>query len=66
MHKPQLAQMLAERGLSQPRLADALGLSQASVSRRLAGKTAWKVSELAQLAVLLDTTPARILEAVSE
>jgi predicted transcriptional regulator len=66
MHKPQLAQMLAERGLSQPRLADALGLSQASVSRRLAGKTAWKVTELAQLAVLLDTTPARILEAVSE
>jgi transcriptional regulator with XRE-family HTH domain len=66
MHEPRLSQMLTDRGLTQREVADALGLSQATVSRKVAGRVGWKVSELASVAVLLDVTPAQVLEAVAE
>jgi transcriptional regulator with XRE-family HTH domain len=66
MHEPRLSQMLTDRGLTQREVADALGLSQATVSRKVAGRVGWKVSELASVAVLLGVTPAQVLEAVSD
>jgi transcriptional regulator with XRE-family HTH domain len=66
MHEPRLSQMLTDRGLTQREVADALGLSQATVSRKVAGRVGWKVSELASVAVLLNVTPAQVLEAVSD
>jgi predicted transcriptional regulator len=66
VNEPRLSQMLADRGLTQREVADALGLSQATVSRKVAGRVGWKVSELASVAVLLGVTPAQVLEAVSE
>lgn len=39
--------------VSQTRLAAALGLDQAAVSRRLRGRTAWKASEVRVTAALL-------------
>jgi predicted transcriptional regulator len=66
VNEPRLSQMLTDRGLTQREVADALGLSQATVSRKVAGRVGWKVSELASVAVLLDVTPAQVLEAVSD
>jgi len=61
-----LATMIREAGLTQGMVADALGVTQATVSRKIAGRSAWSVPELAQLAVLLDVTPADVLAAVSD
>jgi transcriptional regulator with XRE-family HTH domain len=66
VNEPRLSQMLTDRGLTQREVADALGLSQATVSRKVAGRVGWKVSELASVAVLLGVTPAQVLEAVSD
>ena len=44
---------LARRLLSQTVLADALGISQSAVSRRLLGTTSWTIAELATVARLL-------------
>jgi predicted transcriptional regulator len=61
-----LAQMLKDAGITQAHIADALGVTQATVSRKISGTSAWKVTELAQLAVMLETTPAKVLNAVSD
>lgn len=61
-----MSDVLRERGVTQQQVADALGLSQAAVSRRLAGRAAWKVREVAQLAVLLDASPADVWHIVAE
>lgn len=53
----------ARRRLTQATLADALGLSQAAVSRRLAGTTPFELDELAVVAPLLDTTPSVLVSA---
>lgn len=45
----------------QTQLAQALGLDQAAVSRRLRGRTAWKASEVRRAAALLGVTVASLL-----
>ena len=61
-----LATMIRDAGLTQEQVADALGVTQATVSRKVAGRSAWSVPELAQLAMLLKVTPADVLAAVSD
>jgi transcriptional regulator with XRE-family HTH domain len=51
--------------ITQQQLADALGLDQASVSRRLRGVTSWKVTEVAVAAELL-SLPVYDLMALDE
>ena len=61
-----LAEKITAAGYTQADVADALGVTQTTVSRKISGKSAWKVSELAQLAMLLGMTPAQVLALVSE
>ena len=61
-----LAEKITAAGYTQAEVADALGVTQTTVSRKIAGKSAWKVAELAQLAMLLGLTPAQVLAIVSE
>lgn len=60
--------LLARRRLSQSKLAAALGLSQAAVSRRLSGEVPFDVNELAATARYLDVPLGQLVassEAVS-
>lgn len=41
--------------LTQTRIADALGITQPAVSRRMRGEVEWSISELRTLAPLVDT-----------
>ena len=61
-----LATMIRDAGLTQGMVAEALGVTQATVSRKVGGRSAWAVPELAQLAMLLNVTPADVLAAVSD
>lgn len=61
-----LARMLRDAGHTQAALAEALHITQPTISRKLDGKSAWKVTELAQLAVLLDITPWEVMQAASD
>lgn len=45
---------MARRGISQAALADHLGLTQASISKRLTGRVAFDVNELTRTAEFLD------------
>lgn len=51
-------QAMAERGISQERVAEALGLPQSQVSRRLDGQIVFKVSELAMIADMCEVPAA--------
>ena len=53
-------------GVTQADLADALGVTQPTISNKINGRSPWKVHELAQAAVLLRVTPAEVLAAVSD
>lgn len=55
--------LLAERKISQQTVANALGISKAAVSRRIAGEIPFNVAELGRLASLLDVPASRFLEA---
>lgn len=52
---------MVEKRISQRQLADALDLTQAGVSRRLAGTVDFTVSELTAAAALLDYPIAELL-----
>lgn len=52
---------LSRRRIGQREVAQALGISQAAVSRRLAGEVAFDVDELAKLAGLLEMDPRDLL-----
>lgn len=56
---------LARKRMTQQQVASVLELSQASVSDRLVGRTAWKVNELTRLAEALDVPVASLLDAPS-
>lgn len=56
---------MARRKMSQRALADALGKPQPFVYRRLAGRVAFDVDELAQIAGLLDMDARDLLPAAS-
>lgn len=47
--------------LTQLQLAEALGVDQAAVSRRLRGQTPWKASDVEVAAKLLDLTVADLM-----
>ena len=53
---------LARRQIPQVRIADLLGLSQVSVSRRLTGQTPISVDELALIAGFLDVPISDLLK----
>lgn len=54
---------MARRGVSQAKLAAALGLSQPSISARLRGVTPFDVDELHAVADFLDVSAASLLPA---
>ena len=47
--------------ITQKQLSEALGIDQAAVSRRLRGRTEWKVSELLTVAGLLGIHPVELI-----
>lgn len=53
---------MARRGIRQTDLAEVLGMSQASLSNRLAGKAEWKLSELQVIAQHMGIPLTRLLE----
>lgn len=52
---------LRAEGRTQTELATALGITQAAVTRRLTGRIAWKVTDLAPTAELLGVTVPQLL-----
>ncbi|QXQ14880.1 helix-turn-helix domain-containing protein [Skermania piniformis] len=52
---------VARAKLAQTTIADALGLTQTAVSRRLRGATEWALSDLPRIAELLGTTVADLV-----
>lgn len=56
---------MARRRVRQPALANALGLTQPAVSRRLAGKIEFSVTELHAAAELLEVPVATFLKEAS-
>lgn len=56
---------LARRQMTQRQMADVLGISQASVARRLGGHVPFDVDELAAVAELLDMDPRDLLPAAA-
>lgn len=52
---------LTRRSLSQRALADSLGIAQSALSRRLRGAMDFSISELGQIATLLDISLAELL-----
>lgn len=55
---------MARRGVSQSRLAESIGLSQAAVSKRLRGETPFDINELTAVAAALDVPLARLTEGI--
>jgi len=55
---------IARRGLRQPAIAEACGLSQTGLSKRLNGHVPWGVNELAKAADALGVPVAVLLEQV--
>lgn len=52
---------MADAAVSQTRLAEGLGMSQSSVSRRLTGEAPFDVNELGAIADILGVTVADLL-----
>lgn len=61
-----LALALKDKGITQLQLADALGVTQATVSRKVSGASAWKIAELRQVADLLGVSAAEVIALVSD
>ncbi len=57
---------LAAAQISKTRVADAIGHSLASVSRKMSGQAPVQVDELATIAAMLDTTPGELLTSATE
>ena len=53
--------LLAERGLSAAELARRLDWTQQYMARRMAGRVAWRTTELAAIAAELEIEPAELL-----
>lgn len=53
--------LLRDAGITQDQVAAALGIQQSQVSRRLAGRLALDIDELAAIAALIGCTPADLL-----
>ena len=49
------------RGVRQPELAEKLGVTAASASRKIAGKIGWSVSDLAKAAAVLDVPLSELM-----
>ncbi|WP_407640838.1 helix-turn-helix domain-containing protein [Arcanobacterium ihumii] len=52
---------LRRRGLTQMSLADKLGITSATMSTKIAGKTSWSVEDLVKTAAFLDVSIADLL-----
>lgn len=62
----QVRAALAEYGVHQSGLADALGMTSDAMSRRIAGKVSFRADELMQIAEHLGVDPGRFLRPVPE
>lgn len=54
--------LMAERKITQERVADHLGLKQPAIARRLSGEVPFDVNELSQVAGLLDVQVSTLTE----
>lgn len=54
-------QVMWRRRVTQTEMAAALGIDQAAVNRRLRGKTAWKLTEIVEVARLLDVRVGELI-----
>lgn len=57
---------MAEKRITQEKVAAALGISQESVSRRVRGVQEWRISELHTVAGLLDASVVDLLDGATE
>jgi hypothetical protein len=57
---------MARRNISQGKLAEMLGWKQQGVSRRMTGKTAWKVSELIDVATVLNVPLSDLIDELEQ
>lgn len=64
-HVAQVRAVMAAKGVTQAQLAEALGLTQSSVSRRLAGSQPFRTDELADAARFLGVSLVINLEDVA-
>ena len=55
--------LMWQNGITQAQVGRLLGIDQSAVSRKLRGKTPWKVSELVAVAGLLHVPPADLMDA---
>ncbi len=53
--------MMWQRGITQERLARRLGVTQATVSRKIKGRTPWTLTEVYEAAAALGVTPEELL-----
>ena len=61
-----LALALKDRGITQHQLAETLGVTQATVSRKVSGSSAWKIPELRQVADLLGVSAADVIALIGD
>ena len=59
--KNRLAEMLKNKGMKQKDLADALGVSEVTVSRWLSGERKLSIETVEKIANVLETTPAYLM-----
>lgn len=51
---------MKEKGYTQERLADSLGLSRTSINNKLSNKTPFTAEDIRQIVSLLDISPSKI------
>lgn len=56
---------MGRRQISQTALAEAIGISQPGVSKRLKGSVAWTLPELTKVAEVLETPLAALIDGVA-
>lgn len=56
--------LMAKKHITQTQLADKIGVTQSAIARRLSGRVAFDVNELAAIAAALGVPVSRLLEDV--
>lgn len=58
--------LMDERRISQAQLADAIGITQSSIGKRLRNSTNWTADDIEAVSIAFDVPVARLIEAAAE